>query len=30
MLLVLFIIDLGLIIYGLILSYWALKKNTDL
>lgn len=27
MLLVLFIIGLGLIIYGLILSYWALKKT---
>lgn len=27
MLLVLFIIGLGLIIYGLILSYWALKKR---
>lgn len=27
MLLVLFIVGLGLIIYGLILSYWALKKR---
>lgn len=27
MLLVLFILGLGLIIYGLILSYWALKKR---
>lgn len=27
MLLVLFIVDLSLIIYGLILSYWTLKKN---
>lgn len=27
MLVVLFIIGLGLIIYGLILSYWALKKR---
>lgn len=30
MLLVLFIVGLGLIIYGLILSYGALKKNIDL
>lgn len=27
MLVVLFIVGLGLIIYGLILSYWALKKR---
>lgn len=27
MLVVLFIVGLSLIIYGLILSYWALKKN---
>jgi hypothetical protein len=27
MLIVLFIVGLGLIIYGLILSYWALKKR---
>lgn len=27
MLLVLFIVGLGLIIYGLILSYWALKER---
>lgn len=27
MLVVLFITDLSLIIYGLILSYWALKKR---
>lgn len=30
MLVVLFIVGLGLIIYGLILSYWVLKKNTGL
>lgn len=29
MLVVLFIAGLSLIIYGLILSYWALKKNID-
>ena len=27
MLVVLFIVNLSLIIYGLILSYWALKKR---
>lgn len=30
MLIVLFIVGLSLIIYGLILSYWILKKNTYL
>lgn len=30
MLVVLFIVNLSLIIYGLILSYWALKKNINL
>lgn len=29
MLVVLFIVGLGLIIYGLILSYWALKKRHE-